>query len=357
SRSALSDTTSVSWPSAGRAITSLRSSSNSSPVVNSRISSSLPASLASCSLTKLSFAARRNVAWSKPAGTAAAAAAVAGAPPAGNCTRSLPPMPANCTFSGAGSVRRRPKARNAMKATIASSATRRIVERPVPLSAQASKPPSASPPRMPPSMPHLLPCCAGAACCCCCAGLAGVAAGGVVTLRCVPTERPPPRRFAASASVANTIAPSIRAESRETSFFIGRILQAPMLSNPEPPVHRNDPGGEIEHFDAVEPRRAHHRGERRLVGMHADRFREVAIGGSVARNALAEPRQDLEGVKVIRRHERLPHLRELEHHQPAAGLQHAPHLGERRILARHVAQAEGDRDAVEALGRERQPLA
>src|SRR5258706_1923172 len=213
SRSALSDTTSVPWPSAGRASTSLRSSPKSSPVVNSRISSSLPASLASCSLTKLSFAARRKPAVSKPAGTVeVACSAPLDGVRWGNATRSLPVMPANCTFSGAGASRRRPKARKAMNATIASSATKRIVERPVPLSAQASNPPSASPPRMPPSMPHLLPCCAGAACCCCCAGLAGVAAGGAVTLRFLPTERPPPRR-SASSSVTSTSTPWTTAHS------------------------------------------------------------------------------------------------------------------------------------------------
>src|SRR5881394_199307 len=69
SRSAFSETTSVCCASAGRASTSLRSASNISSVVKSRISSSLPASFAICSLTKLSFAARRNAAASKPAGS------------------------------------------------------------------------------------------------------------------------------------------------------------------------------------------------------------------------------------------------------------------------------------------------
>ena len=49
-------------------------------------------------------------------------------------------------------------------------------------------------------------------------------------------------------------------------------------------------------------------------------------------------------------------MAELEAQEPAATLQHAPHLGQRRLDPRHVADAEGDRDGVDAAVGERQRL-
>src|SRR5690349_13470504 len=98
------------------------------------------------------------------------------------------------------------------------------------------------------------PCCCGAACC---AGLAGVDAGGAVTLRCAPTERPPPRRFA-SASVA-TIAPATSAmQSPINHLPIVCTLLEVMLSKAHAAMDGHDSRGEIEYFDLRKPRLFHH---------------------------------------------------------------------------------------------------
>src|SRR5260221_14530283 len=57
-------------------------------------------------------------------------------------------------------------------------------------------------------MHQRIPWCAGGAVCIIGAACGAALAGGGVTLRCVPTERPPPRRLA-SASVATKLAPMI----------------------------------------------------------------------------------------------------------------------------------------------------
>src|SRR6266446_3148849 len=74
SRSASSDTTSVCCATFTDVRTSLLSSSNISCVASSRISSRLPASFAAWSLMKLSFAPRRKLTVSKPAGMLAVCA-------------------------------------------------------------------------------------------------------------------------------------------------------------------------------------------------------------------------------------------------------------------------------------------
>src|SRR5437016_11791826 len=210
---------------------------------------------------------------------------------------------------------------------------------------------------MPPSMPQRLPCCAGCAGCaglgaaCCCAGFAGAG----VTLRCAPTERPPPRR-AASASVATSVALVIAMQIPSNHLPIMETSNSTMLSKSNTAMHGDHAGGEVEYFDLREARLLEHRLERRLVRMQADRLGEIAIGFCGPDNALAEPWQHLERVQVIRRLERRPDFGELEHHQAAAGLENARHLGERLLLACHVAQAESDGDAIEVGLGKRQPL-
>src|SRR5438105_10528977 len=124
SRSALSATTSVCCTSE-RVRTSRRSSSNISRVVNSRISSSSPTSLATCSFTKLSLATRRKPAASKPAGTAPPGAATL-APCAGGgaATARAPRSAAYCIACEGATARRRASARDASTTPTASSASR-----------------------------------------------------------------------------------------------------------------------------------------------------------------------------------------------------------------------------------------
>ncbi len=90
--------------------------------------------------------------------------------------------------------------------------------------------------------------------------------------------------------------------------------------------------------------------------MHADRLGEIAIAVRVIDHFLAEPGQHLERIKVVGGRKRLPDLGELQHQQPAARPQHAPHLAEGLLLVGHVAQAEGDGDDVEVSVGERQLL-
>src|SRR5882724_3621413 len=106
---------------------------------------------------------------------------------------------------------------------------------------------------MPPSIPQRLPCCAGCACgadcwgAACCAGLAGAG----VTLRCAPTERPPPSRLA-SASVATRLAPASTTHSPSNHLRIKAYLQLPMLSKADAAMHRRHACGKIEDFDLRE---------------------------------------------------------------------------------------------------------
>ena len=91
----------------------------------------------------------------------------------------------------------------------------------------------------------------------------------------------------------------------------------------------------------------HQRLELGLRRVHADGLGQVAVAVRIAGDQRPDARQHLEGVPVVRLAQRLGHLRELQHQQPAAGTQHAVHLGQRLVLVGHVAQAEGHADQVE----------
>src|SRR5207248_2139358 len=158
----------------------------------------------------------------------------------------------------------------------------------------------------------------------CCAGFAGAG----VTLRCAPTERPPPSRLA-SASFATRLAPASTTHIPSNHLRIKAYLQLLMLSKADAAMHGNDPCGEVEYFDFGEARRLEHRLEFRLARMHADRLGEIAIRFARACDALTEPGQHLEGIKVLRALQRRPDLGELEHHGSATRLEHPRHLAQR----------------------------
>src|SRR5256884_7238474 len=130
----------------------------------------------------------------------------------------------------------------------------------------------------------------------------------------------------------------------------------PILSNPVAAMHRDYPGCEIEYLDLGQPCPLEHRRERRLGGVPADRLGQVTVGGGISHDAFSQPGQHLERVQVIGLLERLPDLRKFEHQQPPAWFQAEHHYSERGVLARHVAQAEADSDAVEIACCEWQPL-
>ena len=100
----------------------------------------------------------------------------------------------------------------------------------------------------------------------------------------------------------------------------------------------------------------HHVFELRLRRVHANRFGQVAVALAVARHPLADARQHVERIPVVSARQRLGDLREFQHQQPAAGLEHAVHLGQRTVLVGHVAQAESDADEVDRGGGEWQRL-
>ena len=90
--------------------------------------------------------------------------------------------------------------------------------------------------------------------------------------------------------------------------------------------------------------------------MHADRFGEVAVAGFVLGDDLPDARNHLERVEIVERRQWFPDVGELEHQQAAARAQDAVHFGQGCVFMGHVAQAEGDGDAVEVVFGERQVL-
>src|SRR5687768_8970653 len=157
-------------------------------------------------------------------------------------------------------------------------------------------PPRARPPRI---GSQRLPVAAGAACwpCCpdavCCAGLAGVCAGGAVTLRCVPTLRPPPMRRA-SASGTTSAPPRRMMPAAINHFVMLRTSESTMLSKTHASMYRDHAGRKVKDFHLAESFLAQHGGEHGLVGMLADCVGERAVCVGVAGNLVPEPRQHLE---------------------------------------------------------------
>src|SRR5687767_688943 len=156
-------------------------------------------------------------------------------------------------------------------------------------------PPRARPPRI---GSQRLPVAAGAACpgFCCCAGaacFAGVCAGGAVTLRCVPTLRPPPMRRA-SASGTTSAPPRRMMPAAINHFVMLRTSRSTMLSKTHASMDRDHAGRKVKDFHLAESCLAQHGREHGLVGMLADRVGEIAVGVGVAGNLVAKPRQHLE---------------------------------------------------------------
>src|SRR5262252_8636843 len=118
-------------------------------------------------------------------------------------------------------------------------------------------------------------------------------------------------------------------------------------------VQRDDARGKIEPFDAPETSLLHHRLQSRLIRVHPNRLGEIAVTRFVAGDEPSQARQNVEAVPVVGRPQRLPDAAELEDQRDTSGLEHASHLGQRDLFARHVAQAEADANAVEGARWER----
>src|SRR6185295_1570737 len=112
-----------------------------------------------------------------------------------------------------------------------------------------------------------------------------------------------------------------RARTARLTLFSYQHLLRSILSNPVAAMDRNDTGGEIKHLYARQAGALEHPGQGRLVGMHADRFGEIAVRRGVAGHLLAQPGQDAERVEIVSALEGLPYLRELEDDEPAARLE------------------------------------
>src|SRR5712671_3984533 len=166
---------------------------------------------------------------------------------------------------------------------------------------------------------------------CCCVG--GVACfGGAVTWRWTPRLLPPPS-LAAWTSSATIPAPKASVNKKTIKFFMVSLRDSKFVA----PVQGHHARAQVEIFDLFEPRPFQHALQALLVGVHAYRFGEIAVGGLVARHRFAQPGKHLERVPIVGLCERPPDARELEHEQPSAGLQHAAHFGKRCVLSRHVA--------------------
>ena len=124
----------------------------------------------------------------------------------------------------------------------------------------------------------------------------------------------------------------------------------PECSATMPPLMRS-----VRH--ARKARGAHHLGKRVRAREAADQFDQIAVGLGIAHDGAAERRHDVEGIELVERIE--PghiHIGELEAEESPAEPEHAVHLGQRHVDARHIADAECDRDRIEAVVREWQRL-
>ncbi len=108
---------------------------------------------------------------------------------------------------------------------------------------------------------------------------------------------------------------------------------------------------------AIEPRRGDSRAEAVGVGEARDRFDEVAVGVALAGHPLAEARNGVKRIGLIRPIEQgHVDIGEFEAEKLAASFQHAPGFGQRLVDPRNVANAESDRIGVKYIIGERQIL-
>src|SRR5437868_2279920 len=202
--------------------------------------------------------------------------------------------------------------------------------RPSECASHARPRPAASPPSIPPQRG---PCWTGGAALAG-AGCAWFGAAGCAP-RCVsrsvtledwrPTELPPPRRRAASASKAKVAITSARTEIQNFMSPPGRARRASALDSN---MQCHDAAREVVIVHMAETAFAHEGFELLLPGVHADGFGQVAVARLVAGHPAAEQRQHVERIPVVGLRERLRHPGEFQHEQLAARFEHAVHLGQ-----------------------------
>src|SRR5690242_17502243 len=136
-----------------------------------------------------------------------------------------------------------------------------------------------------------------------------------------------------------TLAPAMMSEGREL-----RPSELPAR------MQRDDAAGQLPIADAAEAGRLDHRGKSLRLRKFTDGLDEVLIRFAVAGDHLADARDSLEGIELVQPVEP-GHVdsRKFKAQETAADLEHPIGLRQRALDARHVADAEGDGDAVEAL--------
>src|SRR5262245_25706472 len=101
--------------------------------------------------------------------------------------------------------------------------------------------------------------------------------------------------------------------------------------------------------DAAKARLFDHAGECLRLGKFANRFDKILVRIAITGNGLADARDQLEGIKFVKRIEpRHVDRGKLPTQKSAADAENTKRLSERVLDSRHVANTEGDGDAVEA---------
>ena len=119
--------------------------------------------------------------------------------------------------------------------------------------------------------------------------------------------------------------------------------------NFQPECSATTPAVMVRERDAAEARRLDHLGEDRRLGKLADRFDQILVGLAVAGDRFADARDHIVGINVVERAQaRQIDGGKLQAEKTPAELEHAMGFAERSLDARHVADAEGDGDAIEA---------
>src|SRR5208282_2395362 len=119
----------------------------------------------------------------------------------------------------------------------------------------------------------------------------------------------------------------------------------------EPPggVEGRDAAREIAKAHEAKPGARDAPGELLLRREAADALDKILVGLAASRDPLAEPGDEREGVALVKLgQERDGDAAEFEAEEAPAGLEHAPHLLERRADVGHVAQPERDRVGIDA---------
>src|SRR5580704_5231024 len=115
-------------------------------------------------------------------------------------------------------------------------------------------------------------------------------------------------------------------------------------------MNGDDPAGKPRERGPLEPRPGDLAAKTLGVGKPGDRFDEITIGLTVARDQAADKRDDAKRIGFIETVEGgHVHIRKLETEELAATPKNPVRLGQRLVDARHVANSEADRIGIEAV--------